>query len=109
VDGGGAKGVTVQATKTEDIIALTVAGGAASSAGIAVGPTILILDETTTASVGASVTVGSQALGAASSLTVKASDTTSIVSVAGSVGVGGTAGVAAGVDVLSLTKHTNAY
>src|SRR5205807_1821555 len=73
---------------------------------------ILVLNEDTTASIGAGATANAQTPAHTpgdSNLTVTASDTTSIVSVAGSVGIGGTAGVAAGVDVLSLIKHTNAY
>jgi hypothetical protein len=105
-------GITVDAQSKEDIIALTAAGGIASSAGVAVAPTILVLSETTSGSVGNGATVNAQAAVPAvgnRNLAVTATDNTSIVSVAGSVGVGGTAGVAAGVDVLSLIKHTNAY
>ena len=112
VHSAGSTGVTVSAMSEENIIALTAAGGAASTAGVAVAPTILVLSEDTTASIGAGATANAETLSHTpgdSSLAVTASDTTSIVSVAGSVGVGGTAGVAAGVDVLSLIKHTNAF
>ena len=74
ITGGGPIGVTISATSTEDIIALTAAGGVASSAGVAVAPTILILSETTTASIGAGATAGSLSLGAASNVSVIATD-----------------------------------
>ena len=111
VNSAGISGIEVSATSTEEIISVTASGGAASSVGIAVSPTINVLNETTRASVGRGATVNAQNGPAAGvpSLSVTASDETTIVSVAGSLAAGGTAGVGVGADVLSLIKNTSAY
>ncbi len=111
VTAGGSSGVAVTAKSTEEIIAVTAAGAAAGTAGVAVAPTVNVLEETTRASIGrnADITAQSALPLAQPDLSVIASDHTTIVSVAGSIGVGGTAGVGLGVDVLTLTKDTSAY
>jgi hypothetical protein len=105
VKASGSAGISVQATSTEDIISITAAGAAASSIGVAVAPTILVLSETTDATVGRGATVNAQGP-ATGNLVVKASDQTTIISVAGSIGAAGSVGVAVGADVLSLDKDT---
>jgi hypothetical protein len=100
----------VAADSTEEIISITAAGAAAGNVAVAVAPTINVLSETTSASIGdqADLTVqdGAQTGG---DVVVRASDETDIVSVAGSIGVAGTVGVAVGADVLTLNKNTSAY
>ncbi|NNU43173.1 beta strand repeat-containing protein [Ramlibacter montanisoli] len=111
VESAGSDGVKVEAVSTEEFIAITAAGAAASSVGVAVAPTINVLSETTTASVGRGAAVNSTNGIAAGvpDLVVKASDATTIVSVAGSIGAAGSVGVAVGADVLSLVKNTSAF
>ena len=110
VTSAGAIGVKVEATSTEEILAITAAGGAASSVGISVAPTINVLNENTHASVGRGATVNAQSPGISNpDVVVKASDDTTIVSIAGSIGAAGSVGVAVGADVLSLIKKTSAH
>ena len=108
VNSAGANGVRVEAESTEEIISITAAGAAASSVGVAVAPTINVLNETTTASVGRGATVNAQGP-ATGDVVVRAFDDTTIVSVAGSIGAAGSVGVAVGADVLSLIKNTTAF
>ena len=106
VTSNGGNGVTVNAESTEQIIGITVAGGFASTAGVSGSAAVnAILDENTTARVGA----GAQVTTTAGSLIVNASDDTTMVTIAGSLAASGTASVGVGVDVASIGKTTKAY
>ncbi len=102
----GGTGLSVVATQSENVLAITAGIAAGGTAGVAGSATVAVLNDTTAAYIGAgsSVTVNG-----GGNLIVAASDLTSVISVAGNLAVGGTAGVGAGADVGVYTKHTNAY
>ena len=102
----GGSGLTVAATQSENILAITAGIAAGGTAGVAGSATVAVLNDTTTAYIGPQSTV---VVTGAGNLIVAASDTTGVISVAGNLAVGGTAGVGAGADVGVFTKHTNAY
>ena len=109
VTAAGSGGVEVGATSSEDLISITAAGGVGGTAGVAGAATIIVLDETTKATVGKGATVNAQggaSPGTGGSVNVHASDESNIVSVAGSLAAGGTAGVGVGADVMVVTKST---
>ncbi len=107
---GGSTGITIAAASSEDLITLAVAGGGASTAGVAGSAVVNVLNEHTHASVGrsADLTVDNGAPGTPG-VSIHAQDDTDIVSVAGNLAVGGTAGVGLGADVAVLSKDTFAY
>jgi hypothetical protein len=102
--GGG--GLSIVATQSENVLAITAGIAAGGTAGVAGSATVAVLNDTTTAYVGAGSTVSVTGGG---SLGVAASDTTGVISVAGNLAVGGTVGAGVGADVGVYTKHTNAY
>ena len=109
----GGSGLSVSATSTEDVITVAAAGAADGTAGIAGAAVVNVLNETTTAAIGHSVTVTATngVLAGESDINVSANDTTTIVSVAGSLAAAGSAaaGVGVDVDVAKLSKLTTAF
>ena len=110
VSTAGANGLHVAASSNEDLIGTSAAGGASSSAAIAGSATVLILDETTLASIGDSTTIvadnGDEA--GEADVRVTAVDDTRIVSVAGSLALSGGVALGLGADVGTITKTTEA-
>lgn len=96
--------ISVEALQEQSIVSVGVALGAAGTAGVAGVAVVSLLDETTLAQVAAGASLTSHS----GSLIVAAEDRTRIVTVAGSLGVGGTVGVAAGADVSTIDKYTQA-
>ncbi|MCA9199958.1 MAG: hypothetical protein KDA87_20605, partial [Planctomycetales bacterium] len=103
----GDQGLLVVANSSEDIIGTSAAGGASSSVAIAGSADVLILNETTVASVGHSSQLQiSSETPTQPNLIVDTNADTRIVSVAGSLAVGGDAAVGLGADVATITKNT---
>ena len=105
VSSGGATGILLSATSSEDIITIAASAGAAGTAGVAGSASVTVLDEATQAFIGRSATITATS----GSVALDASDDTSIVSVAGSLAAAGTAAVGIGADVGVVTKKTEAY
>ncbi len=99
-------GLSIGATQSENVLAITAGIAAGGTAGVAGSATVAVLNDTTTAYLGAGSTV---TVNGGGNLSVAASDATGVISVAGSLAVGGSAGVGAGADVGVYTKYTNAY
>jgi hypothetical protein len=102
----GGTGLSINATQSENVLAIAAGIAAGGTAGVAGSATVAVLNDTTTAYVGAGSTV---TVNGGGNLIVGAGDTTDVISVAGNLAVGGTAGVGAGADVGDYTKYTNAY
>ncbi len=94
----------VSADSSEDIIAISAAGGIAGTAAISGAATVLVLNENTNAYVGRSAFVDSDG-----DVGVSSEDETFIISVAGSLSASGTAAVGVGADVGVINKTTQAY
>ncbi len=107
----GSTGLSVSATQTEDVILVAVAGGGASTAGVAGSVVVNVTKQTTRAYLGNGTTVNGNNAGALAgqSVAVAASDTTTILGIAGALAIGGSAGVGAGIDVEVVTKDTEAW
>ncbi|MBW6494216.1 MAG: LEPR-XLL domain-containing protein, partial [Burkholderiaceae bacterium] len=116
VRSNGSVGLTVEATSSEDLLAVVAAGAGGSTAGVGGSVPVQVMNETTRAYIadGAQINVdaavaGLPAASGTQGVHVRAYDSTDILSVGGTVGAGGTAGVAAGVEVLALNKNTTAF
>ncbi len=114
-DAGGAietaasTGVAVTATSHEDIETIAAGGSGAGSVGIAGSATVTVMDETTTAAIGANAQINPLDDGSSTQdVTVRASDETTLLGVAGAVAFGGRGGVGAGADVGVIDKLTTA-
>ncbi|MEA3511109.1 MAG: hypothetical protein U9R51_06700, partial [Actinomycetota bacterium] len=107
----GSTGLTISATQDLELILLAVAGGGASTAGIAGSVDVNILTHFTKAYIGNGTKVNESQTGAqgGQGVAVAATDTTTIFGLAGALAVGGSVGVGAGVDVEVVTKHTYAW
>ena len=105
------KGLAVTATSFEDVVTVSIGGAAAARAAVAGGASVTVLNQTTSAYVGenAAVNTGTSGEGSDQSVVVLASDDTELVGVGGALALGGTAGVGAGIDVIVLTKTTEAH
>ena len=99
--------VSVQATESETIKNIVVAGSASGEVAVSVALGATVITDTTQAYIGAGAVIGAATRPA--SLTVKAQDDTAILDIAGTFGASGSAGVGAGVDVVVLNKNTDAW
>ncbi len=106
IDGGASvaaqSNVDVSANAGEDFSGLTASAGLGGVAGIAGGATVLVVDDTTLATIDGTVDAGG-------SVVVSADDQTNAALTAGSAGIGGAAGVGAGIGVAVLIKDTEAH
>ncbi len=107
---GSFHGVAVQATSSENVTNIAVAGGVGTFVGLAGAFSVEVFNSTTQAFVGdgAHVNVDSTGAGSEQSVNVAAFNQATHLSVAGGVG-GGIAGLAGGVDIGVLKNSTQAY
>ncbi|TMB93338.1 MAG: hypothetical protein E6J38_11040, partial [Chloroflexi bacterium] len=103
-------GLDVSAEQTEDIMLMSIAGGGASSAGIAGSVTVGVITNVTKAWIGTGATLNGDNSGAAAgqNIAISARDDTDLLGIAGAIAVGGSAGVGVGVDVEVVNKTTEA-
>src|SRR5439155_736002 len=103
-------GLDVSAEQTEDIMLMAIAGGGASSAGIAGSVTVGVITNVTKAWIGTGATLNGDNSGAAAgqNIAISARDDTDLLGIAGAIAVGGSAGVGVGVDVEVVNKTTEA-
>ena len=107
----GPEGLSVRASSSEEVMAITGAGGFSSTAaGVGASVTVNVLTEITKAYIGAGARIdATNTVINDPSVTIHASDETKLLSVAGAVGGASVAGVGAGVGVGVITKNTQAY
>ncbi|MEL6550929.1 MAG: hypothetical protein AAFQ54_11870 [Pseudomonadota bacterium] len=108
---GGATGLSVTASSSEDILDIAAAAGASgSSVGIGGSVLVAVLSETTEATIGDFADIDAVSPGAsAPGVFVQADSDTDMLSVAGALGLSaGGAGIGAGVNVVTIGKTTQA-
>ncbi|MEO1524344.1 MAG: hypothetical protein AAFX06_02860, partial [Planctomycetota bacterium] len=107
----GTTGLSVIADSSEDIIGTAAAGAGASTAAVAGSAGVIVLNESTEASIGRSVMIDANNASASGrpNVVVTADDHTTIISVAGSLAASGSAAVGLGADVATITKRTEAF
>ncbi|MFN5854601.1 MAG: hypothetical protein ACK456_01665, partial [Pseudanabaenaceae cyanobacterium] len=98
----GTNGLGITAQQTAQSYTLAIGFGGGGAAGVAGSATVEVFTNSTIASIGNNTTVE------AGDVRLAATDTSKLLNVAGSLAVGGAAGVGVGVDVVVLTKNTQA-
>jgi len=111
VTAGGANGLKVHATSTDDIVTIAAAGsGSGSGAAVAGSVAVTVLTENTIANLGADSSVNATSVGASNpGVDIYAKADSDLITIAGSLAISaGGAGLGAGVNVATLNKTTEA-
>jgi hypothetical protein len=106
-----AKGLSVTAYNTENVVTTDVSGAGGGNAGVAVAVSANVIANTAEAYIGRSAKVNetNAAAGADQQVRVKAVDETVLVNNAGGVGGGGSAGVGGAANIGVIAKTTKAW
>ncbi|UUT35878.1 hypothetical protein [Microbacterium elymi] len=114
-DVSSAADLLVDARQHQDLTSIAMAGAVGGEVGAAGSTTVLVLTDTTAASIGdrtlvncVGTTCTDPSAHPTQTVQVTAADTSTIVGAAGMLAAGGTAGVGAGADVKAITKNTTA-
>ncbi|NER24473.1 MAG: DUF4347 domain-containing protein [Symploca sp. SIO1C2] len=106
-----AHNTNIQATHTDDILAIAAGGAVGGTAGIAGSATVTLLDNQTLAYVGenAQINIDRTAANDNQSVIIHAFDNTKILGIGGALAGGGSVGFGVGVDVGIINKNTQAF
>jgi hypothetical protein len=108
---GAARGVVVNATKSDIVRSIAVSGGVAGLVGASLSANVPVLSDTTTASIGANAAINQRnavSAGHGQSVVVAAANDLYNLAIIGAVSGGGAAGAGASIAAVVVDNHTNA-